>query len=118
MTMAAIGLAIAGGGLLALRAFRFIAASRAPEIFVATPLLFVIGIALMMTPVGLLPAPRAVLAGVVLANRLKSLKATSTCSAARSWGCPSCPLGRIDFGLLAAEALQFLGLTVAVKAGA
>ncbi len=48
--------------------FRFIARARLREIFTAAALLIVIGIALIMTKVGLSPALGTFLAGVVLAN--------------------------------------------------
>ncbi|SMX43792.1 monovalent cation:proton antiporter-2 (CPA2) family protein [Maliponia aquimaris] len=48
--------------------FRYIHASRLPEMFTAVALLIVIGIALLMTLVGLSPALGTFLAGVVLAN--------------------------------------------------
>ena len=48
--------------------FRFIAGTRMREIFTATTLLLVIGIALLMTVVGLSPALGTFLAGVMLAN--------------------------------------------------
>jgi glutathione-regulated potassium-efflux system protein KefB len=65
-------LAVAGivvGGTFVLRpAFRLIARTRLREVFVAASLLLVIGIALLMTKVGLSPALGTFLAGVVLAN--------------------------------------------------
>ncbi len=48
--------------------FRAIAATRLRELFTAAALLLVIGIALLMTRIGLSPALGAFLAGVVLAN--------------------------------------------------
>jgi len=48
--------------------FRFIARARLREIFTAAALLLVIGIALIMTKIGLSPALGTFLAGVVLAN--------------------------------------------------
>ena len=48
--------------------FRFIAQSRLREIFTATSLLIVVGVALLMQIVGLSPALGAFLAGVVLAE--------------------------------------------------
>jgi monovalent cation:proton antiporter-2 (CPA2) family protein len=56
-------------GLFLVRpAFRFIARAHVPEIFTAAALLIVIGIALLMTRVGLSPALGTFLAGVVLAT--------------------------------------------------
>lgn len=48
---------------------RVIAQTRLREIFTATALLLVVGIALLMTQVGLSPALGTFLAGVVLANK-------------------------------------------------
>jgi len=48
--------------------FRFVADAQLRELFVATALMIVIGIALLMTLVGLSPALGTFLAGVVLAN--------------------------------------------------
>lgn len=56
------------GHFLARPLFRFIATTRLPEIFTASALLLVIGIALLMTLVGLSPALGTFLAGVVLAD--------------------------------------------------
>jgi CPA2 family monovalent cation:H+ antiporter-2/glutathione-regulated potassium-efflux system protein KefB len=70
-TMAVLGAvaAIVVAGRYLLRPiFRAIAATRLREIFTAASLLLVIGIALLMTEVGLSPALGTFLAGVVLAN--------------------------------------------------
>ncbi len=68
VTAGAIGLVIVGGSYLTRPIFRFIAVARLRELFTATALLIVIGIALLMTVVGLSPALGTFLAGVVLAN--------------------------------------------------
>ena len=66
--VAVIG-AIVVGGRLALRPlFRWIAASRTPEIFTAASLLLVVGIAALMQLVGISMALGAFLAGVLLAE--------------------------------------------------
>jgi monovalent cation:proton antiporter-2 (CPA2) family protein len=65
---AAIGSIVIGGRLLVRPVFRFIARAHIPEIFTAAALLLVIGIALLMSRVGLSPALGAFLAGVVLAT--------------------------------------------------
>lgn len=65
---AAVAAIVVGGRLLIRPAFRFIARARVPEIFTAAALLLVIGIALLMTRVGLSPALGTFLAGVVLAT--------------------------------------------------
>ena len=68
VTAGAIGLVVVGGSYLTRPVFRFIAVARLRELFTATALLLVIGIALLMTVVGLSPALGTFLAGVVLAN--------------------------------------------------
>ncbi len=68
VTLGAIGAVIAAGVYLAGPVFRFVAAANMRELFVATALLFVIGIALLMSLVGLSPALGTFIAGVVLAN--------------------------------------------------
>jgi len=68
VTFGMIAAVVLGGGYLTTPLFRFVALARLRELFTATALLFVIGIALMMTLVGLSPALGTFLAGVVLAN--------------------------------------------------
>ena len=68
VTVAAIAFVLFVGSYLTRPLFRFIASARLPELFTATALLMVIGIALLMTLVGLSPALGTFLAGVVLAN--------------------------------------------------
>lgn len=68
MTIAAIAIVIIGGSLLTRPLFRFIAIARLRELFTAVALMIVVGIALLMTLVGLSPALGTFLAGVVLAN--------------------------------------------------
>ena len=68
ITIGAIAGVILGGHYLSRPLFRFIAASKLREIFTAAALFLVIGIALLMTLVGLSPALGTFLAGVVLAN--------------------------------------------------
>lgn len=67
-TLAAVGAVVLIGTYLTRPVFRFIAAAHLRELFTATALVFVIGIALLMTIVGLSPALGTFLAGVVLAN--------------------------------------------------
>lgn len=62
-----IGLVI-GGHYLSRPLFRFVASSGLREIFTATALMLVVGIAALMSLVGLSPALGTFLAGVVLAN--------------------------------------------------
>ena len=68
VVLAAVAFVVVAGRFLTRPLFRFIARSRLREIFTAAALLLVIGIALLMTRVGLSPALGTFLAGVVLAN--------------------------------------------------
>ncbi|GAA6208759.1 monovalent cation:proton antiporter-2 (CPA2) family protein [Cognatishimia sp. WU-CL00825] len=68
VTLGAIAVVIVGGAFLTSPIFRFIAHAQLRELFVATALMMVVGIALLMTLVGLSPALGTFLAGVVLAN--------------------------------------------------
>ncbi|GAA4038306.1 cation:proton antiporter domain-containing protein [Parerythrobacter jejuensis] len=68
ITLGSVGLVVLIGTYLTRPVFRFIAAAKLREMFTATALLFVIGIALLMVLVGLSPALGAFVAGVVLAN--------------------------------------------------
>jgi monovalent cation:proton antiporter-2 (CPA2) family protein len=65
---AAVTTVIFGGRYLTRPMFRFIAAARLREIFTASALLLVVGVAALMEVVGLSPALGAFLAGVVLAE--------------------------------------------------
>lgn len=68
VTLGAIAAVVVGGHYLSRPLFRFIAAAQLREVFTAAALFLVIGIALLMTLVGLSPALGTFLAGVVLAN--------------------------------------------------
>ncbi len=68
VTIGAIAAVVVGGSLLTRPLFRFIAMARLRELFTALALSIVVGIALLMTAVGLSPALGTFLAGVVLAN--------------------------------------------------
>ena len=68
MFTGAIAAVVLGGNFLTGPIFRFIAAAQLRELFTATALMMVIGIALLMSLVGLSPALGTFLAGVVLAN--------------------------------------------------
>ncbi|MEL6644122.1 MAG: cation:proton antiporter [Pseudomonadota bacterium] len=68
VTLGAIAAVVLGGSYLTRPIFRFIAGAALRELFTATALMIVIGIALLMSLVGLSPALGAFLAGVVLAN--------------------------------------------------
>ncbi|MGH1354782.1 MAG: cation:proton antiporter [Thalassovita sp.] len=68
VTLGAIAAVVGIGSYLTSPIFRFIAGAQLRELFVATALMIVIGIALLMSLVGLSPALGTFLAGVVLAN--------------------------------------------------
>lgn len=68
VTIAAIATVIAAGHYLSRPLFTFIAAAKLREVFTAATLMLVIGIAILMSLVGLSPALGTFLAGVVLAN--------------------------------------------------
>lgn len=68
VTLAAVGAVIVLGNYVVTPLFRFVARARLRELFVSTALMVVIGIALLMTMVGLSPALGTFLAGVVLAS--------------------------------------------------
>jgi len=68
VTLGSIAAVVCGGMFLTSPIFRFIAGANLRELFVATALMMVIGIALLMSLVGLSPALGTFLAGVVLAN--------------------------------------------------
>ena len=68
ITIAAVSAVIAAGIYLTRPVFHYIALAHLRELFTATALLFVIGIALLMLLVGLSPALGTFIAGVILAN--------------------------------------------------
>ncbi len=68
VTLGVIAAIILAGVYGARPLFRYIHAARLPEMFTAVALLIVIGIAFLMTLIGLSPALGTFLAGVVLAN--------------------------------------------------
>lgn len=68
VSLAAIAVVILSGSYLTRPIFRFIAAAKLRELFTATALMMIVGIALLMTLVGLSPALGTFLAGVILAN--------------------------------------------------
>jgi CPA2 family monovalent cation:H+ antiporter-2 len=68
VTIAAIAAEVVGGSYLTRPIFRFISVARLRELFTAVALMIVVGIALLMTVVGLSPALGTFFAGVVLAN--------------------------------------------------
>lgn len=115
ITIGAVTSVILGGIFLTRPLFRYIAMARLRELFVATALLFVIGIALLMILVGLSPALGTFLAGVVLANSEYRHELESDIDPFRGLllGLFFITVGAgIDFGLLAANLGNILGLTL------
>jgi monovalent cation:proton antiporter-2 (CPA2) family protein len=68
VVLGSVAVIILGGRYLLRPIFKIIAATKLRELFTATALLLVVGIAVLMTQVGLSPALGTFLAGVVLAN--------------------------------------------------
>lgn len=68
VTIGAVAAVVLGGSYLTRPVFRFISAANLRELFTATALMMVVGIALLMSLVGLSAALGTFLAGVVLAN--------------------------------------------------
>jgi len=68
LVLGAVGLIIVAGRFVVQPALRMVAATRVREVFVALALILVIGIALLMTSLGVSAAMGTFLAGVVLAN--------------------------------------------------
>lgn len=117
VTIAAIGAVVFGGAYLTRPFFRFIAMAGLRELFVATALLFVIGIALLMSAVGLSPALGTFLAGVVLANSEYRHELESNINPFRGLllGLFFMTVGAaINFGLLLGNFGTIIGLSVAL----
>ena len=113
MVLAVVAAIVVVGRLLGRPVFRIIAATRLREIFTATALLLVVGIALLMEHIGLSPALGTFVAGVVLANseyrheleaEIEPFKGLLLALFFISVG------ASIDFELLMAEPLVILGL--------
>ncbi|MEL7188079.1 MAG: cation:proton antiporter [Pseudomonadota bacterium] len=122
ITLGGIGAVATIGNFLTRPIFRFIAGANLRELFTATALVFVIGIALLMIIVGLSPALGTFLAGVVLANSEYRHELESDIAPFKGLllGLFFITVGAgIDFGLVAAN-WQLLGILafglIAVKA--
>ncbi len=117
VAVGAIGAVIVGGNHLTRPLFRFVASAGLRELFTATALLLVMGIALLMTAVGLSPALGTFLAGVVLANSEYRHELESDIDPFRGLllGLFFITVGAgIDFTLLGDNLLFILGLTAGV----
>ncbi|SFL11020.1 cation:proton antiporter [Shimia haliotis] len=118
-TIGAIAAVVVGGAFLTTPAFRFVAMANLRELFVAMALMFVIGIALLMTLVGLSPALGTFLAGVVLANSEYRHELESDIDPFRGLllGLFFMTVGAaVNFGVLFENFGMFLGLTLGLMA--
>lgn len=118
-TILAVLIVVVGGHYLTRPVFRFIARAQLREVFTAMALLIVIGIALLMTLVGLSPALGTFLAGVVLANSEYRHELESDIAPFKGLllGLFFITVGAgIDFALLSRQALLVVGLTLALLA--
>ena len=119
VTLGAIATVIVAGSYLTGPIFRFIAVAQLRELFVATALLIVIGIALLMSLVGLSPALGTFLAGVVLANSEYRHELESDIDPFKGLllGLFFMTVGAgINFGLLFDSLATILGLTLGLMA--
>ncbi|MCK7612838.1 monovalent cation:proton antiporter-2 (CPA2) family protein [Roseibium sediminicola] len=117
--LAVIAAIILAGRHLLRPVFRFIAEARLREIFTATALLLVIGIALLMDFVGLSPALGTFLAGVVLSDSdyRHELEADIEPFKGLLLGLFFLTVGAgIDFGLLFGAPLTIFGLAIGLMA--
>jgi monovalent cation:H+ antiporter-2, CPA2 family len=119
-TLAVLGAVVAivlAGRFLVRPALRAVAGTRLRELFTAAALLLVIGIALLMTQVGLSPALGTFLAGVVLANSEYRHELESDIDPFKGLllGLFFIAVGAsIDFALLLAQPALIIGLVLAI----
>lgn len=117
VTLGAVALIILGGIYGARPLFRFIHAARLREMYTALALLIVIGIAFLMTAVGLSPALGTFLAGVVLANSEFRHELESDIEPFKGMllGLFFITVGAgIDFGLFFSQPVTILGLALGI----
>lgn len=117
VTLGAVALIILGGIYGARPLFRYIHAAHLREMYTALALLIVIGIAFLMTAVGLSPALGTFLAGVVLANSEFRHELESDIEPFKGMllGLFFITVGAgIDFGLLFSEPISILGLALGI----
>ncbi|MGE3508460.1 MAG: monovalent cation:proton antiporter-2 (CPA2) family protein [Vicinamibacterales bacterium] len=111
--LGAVAIVVVLGRFVMRPVFRLLAQSRLREIFTAAALVLVVGIALLMTAVGLSPALGTFLAGVVLATSEYRHELESDIEPFKGLllGLFFLAVGAsIDFGLIAARPLLILGL--------
>ena len=119
VTAGAIAAVVLGGHFLSRPLFRFVADSGLREVFTATSLTLVIGIAALMSLVGLSPALGTFLAGVVLANSefRHELEANIEPFKGLLLGLFFITVGAgIEFSVLAEEPVLILGAAVGIMA--
>ena len=117
VTLGAVALIIVGGVYGARPLFRFIHAAHLREMYTALALLIVIGIAFLMTAVGLSPALGTFLAGVVLANSEFRHELESDIEPFKGLllGLFFITVGAgIDFSLFFSEPISILGLALGI----
>ncbi|PZQ96826.1 MAG: potassium transporter [Cereibacter sphaeroides] len=117
LILAVVGGIVFGGHYLSRPVFRFVHAAHMPEMSTFTSLLMVVGIAVLMSMVGLSPALGTFLAGVVLANSefRHQLEADIAPMKGLLMGLFFMTVGaRIDFAVLAAQPFTIIGLTLAI----
>ncbi len=115
--LGAVTAIVVGGRYLMRPVFRFIAKTRLREIFTAAALLLVIGIALLMSEVGLSPALGTFLAGVVLADSeyRHELEADIDPFKGLLLGVFFIAVGAsVDFGLIAGQPAMVFGIVIAL----
>ncbi|WP_295608882.1 monovalent cation:proton antiporter-2 (CPA2) family protein [uncultured Lamprocystis sp.] len=117
VVLGAVALVVLAGHYLSRPLFRYIAESGLREVFTASALLLVIGIALLMTLVDLSPALGTFLAGVVLANSEFRHELQSDIEPFKGLllGLFFITVGAgIDFGILSAHLATVIALTLSV----
>ncbi|MEO0751676.1 MAG: cation:proton antiporter [Pseudomonadota bacterium] len=115
VNLGAIGTLVLVGSYLTGPVFRYIAMAGQRELFTATALMMVIGIALLMSLVGLSPALGTFLAGVVLANSAYRHELESDIDPVKGLllGLFFITVGAsISFGLLFANFIEIIALTL------
>jgi CPA2 family monovalent cation:H+ antiporter-2 len=119
VTLGAIALVILAGHYLIRPVFRFVHMAHLREMYTAVALLLVIGIAVLMTVVGLSPALGAFLAGVVLADSefRHDLESNIEPFKGLLLGLFFITVGAgIDFGVLLSDPARIVALTLLVMA--
>ncbi|MCP5144399.1 MAG: cation:proton antiporter [Gammaproteobacteria bacterium] len=117
VTIGAIVVVIIGGNRLGGPMFDFVAAARLRELFTATALMIVVGVALLMSLVGLSPALGTFIAGMVLATSPYRHELESDINPFRGLllGLFFMTVGAgINFGLLLDHVVTVVGATVAL----